>query len=260
MIILISFKFGFQANEAVTNLKLLEKGFSREYLAVAVLIDFPFSILFGYYAAKWSTGPRPLTPWMFGFVGRLLSALLNMVIVAMFPKDGVGLIYFVLVIVAHVGTSFMRYLPCLGNLSYASTIMFVSLTAFFTQISDPIIGGTYLTFLNTISNLGGTWPRFFVLQGVDIFTRTECILHDPSGLSTPTISRSKLTSVHSCHTEPEKAQCVAAGGECHKYVDGYYTMNTICIVIGFTLFYGYIRPRIAKLQGISPHAWKVPIR
>lgn len=115
MIVLLMSKFGFQANEAVTNLKLLEKGFSREDLALTVLIDFPFSILFGYYAAKWSSGPRPLKPWMLAFVGRLLSAVLNMAVVAMFPKDGVGVFYFVLVIFAHVGTSFMRY--CLRKIA-----------------------------------------------------------------------------------------------------------------------------------------------
>jgi MFS transporter, PAT family, solute carrier family 33 (acetyl-CoA transportor), member 1 len=111
MIVLLLSKFGFQANEAVTNLKLLEKGFSREDLAITVLIDFPFSILFGYYAAKWSTGPHPLKPWMLAFMGRLLSAVLNMGVVAMFPKGGVGMTYFILVIIAHVGTSFMRYTP-----------------------------------------------------------------------------------------------------------------------------------------------------
>ena len=109
MIVLLLSKFGFQANEAVTNLKLLEKGFSKENLALTVLIDFPFSILFGYYAAKWSSGPTPLKPWMFAWVGRLLSALLNMALVAMFPKSGVGIVYFILVIIAHVSTSFMRY-------------------------------------------------------------------------------------------------------------------------------------------------------
>jgi MFS transporter, PAT family, solute carrier family 33 (acetyl-CoA transportor), member 1 len=109
MIVLLLSKFGFQANEAVTNLKLLEKGFSREDLALTVLIDFPFSILFGYYAAKWSTGPTPLRPWMLAWVGRLLSALLNMALVSMFPKSGVGIIYFILVIIGHVATSFMRY-------------------------------------------------------------------------------------------------------------------------------------------------------
>jgi hypothetical protein len=28
--------------------------------------------------------------------------------------------------------------------------------------------------LNTISNLGGTWPRFFVLKGVDMFSVATC--------------------------------------------------------------------------------------
>lgn len=180
MIVLVLHKFGFQANEAVTNLKLLEKGFSREDLALTVLIDFPFSILFGYYAAKWSSGNRPLTPWLLAFVGRLLTALLSMGIVAMFPKSGVGIFYFILVIVVHVGTSFMRYF--LEESAYASTVMFVSSSAFYTQIADPIIGGTYLTLLNTISNLGGTWPRYFVLEGVDFFTQAECILSEPSDL------------------------------------------------------------------------------
>ena len=108
MTVLLLSKFGFQANEAVTNLKLLEKGFSREDLALTVLIDFPFSIIFGYYAARWSMGPRPLRPWMLAFVGRLISALVNMAIVAMFPKNGVGFFYFWLVVFAHVLTGFMR--------------------------------------------------------------------------------------------------------------------------------------------------------
>lgn len=32
--------------------------------------------------------------------------------------------------------------------------MFVSQMAFFAQVSDPKIGGTYMTLLNTLSNLG----------------------------------------------------------------------------------------------------------
>ncbi len=61
MVLLIA-KLGFIANEAVTGLKLLELGFSKEDLALTVLIDFPFEILFGYYAAKWSSGSKPLQP------------------------------------------------------------------------------------------------------------------------------------------------------------------------------------------------------
>lgn len=62
ILILLIAKIGFIANESITGLKLLEKGFRKEDLALTVLIDFPFQLLFGYYAAKWSTGPRPLRP------------------------------------------------------------------------------------------------------------------------------------------------------------------------------------------------------
>jgi len=147
--------------------------------------------------------------------------------------------------------------------------MFVSSSAFYTQIADPVIGGTYLTLLNTVSNLGGTWPRFFVLWGVDFFTKATCIL--PSKTDLESIPPRNLVLrvypdsnfigvVRSCSTEPQKAQCLAAGGECHKYVDGYYMVNTICVSIGFAMFFLYIRPNVTKLQGIHQLAWKIPLR
>ena len=41
-------------------------------------------------------------------------------------------------------------------------------------VSDPTIGGTYMTFLNTLSNLGGTWPKYFVLKLVDYLSKSHC--------------------------------------------------------------------------------------
>lgn len=55
-------KLGTATNDAATSLKLLEKGLSKEDLALAVLIDFPFQILFGWLAARWSSGDKPLRP------------------------------------------------------------------------------------------------------------------------------------------------------------------------------------------------------
>eukprot|EP00435_Cladocopium_sp_Y103_P024364 s2016_g6.t1 len=42
--------------------------------------------------------------------------------------------------------------------------MFVSTMAFFARISDPGMGGTYMTLVNTLSNLGGMWPGTVVLK------------------------------------------------------------------------------------------------
>jgi membrane associated rhomboid family serine protease len=38
--------------------------------------------------------------------------------------------------------------------SFTSTLMFTALGGFFNRISDPDMGGAYLTLLNTIANMG----------------------------------------------------------------------------------------------------------
>ena len=45
--------------------------------------------------------------------------------------------------------------------------MFVTTTAFHAKISDPIIGGTYMTLLNTVTNLAVTWSSTVTLWFVD---------------------------------------------------------------------------------------------
>lgn len=130
-------KIGFQANDAVTNLKLLDKGFSQEDLALTVLIDFPFEISLGYYAGKWSEQYKPITVWSFAFIGRLVAAVFAQLVVMAFPAGGTTNWYLLVVIVEHVFSTFM------------STVMFVAISAFHAKIADPAIGGTYMTLLAT---------------------------------------------------------------------------------------------------------------
>lgn len=51
---------------------------------------------------------------------------------------------------------------------FERTVQFVGISAFHTRVSDPLIGGTYMTLLNTFTNLGGTWPKYFVLKGAQL--------------------------------------------------------------------------------------------
>ena len=46
--------------------------------------------------------------------------------------------------------------------------------AFFARISDPAVGGTYMTLLNTLTNLGGNWPATLALWAVDHLTWKRC--------------------------------------------------------------------------------------
>jgi len=117
VVILLTAKIGFIANDAVTGFKLLEKGFLEEDLALTVLINFPLQIIFGYYAARWSTAPRRLRPWLLAFYGRLLMPLVAMWIISNYPKEGLTSGYFALVIASSVLSSFLR---CVYMLLYKS--------------------------------------------------------------------------------------------------------------------------------------------
>lgn len=52
--------------------------------------------------------------------------------------------------------------------------MYVATMAFHAKVSDPVIGGTYMTLLNTVTNLGGNWPSTLALWLVDPLTSKEC--------------------------------------------------------------------------------------
>ena len=59
--------------------------------------------------------------------------------------------------------------------------MFISQMAFFAKVSDPLVGGTYMTLLNTVSNLGGTWTKYVSLAMLDKFTYKQCISVNNNG-------------------------------------------------------------------------------
>lgn len=231
VVILLFAKFGFQANEAATNLKLLEKGLSKEDLSITVLIDFPFEMIFGFYAGRWSSGKSPLRPWLFGFAGRLVAALWAHLILLYFPKIEDGKIspkLFLIIILQHLLGSFM------------STIQFVSLCAFHTKIADPAIGGTYMTTLNTLSNYGGTWPRLIVLSLIDKLTYSRCEGENPYDIL----------------SEEQNKQCVAAGGTVVIIRDGYFYTSAICITCGVIIWF-LVKRKAGYLQSLPLSAWRV---
>ncbi|KAI5805306.1 acetyl-coenzyme A transporter 1-domain-containing protein, partial [Peziza echinospora] len=238
-------KIGFQANDAVTNLKLLDKGFSQEDLALTVLIDFPFEIALGYYAGKWCAYFPSMKLWMWAFIGRLVAAVLAHITVWLFPRDGVvGTGYLVVVILEHVFSTF------------TSTVMFVAVNTFHAKIADPKIGGTYMTLLATVSNLGGTFPRFFVLKLVDALTGANCLAPTPSPLDPASDTSATPFEPFSCALEPEKHRCKDLGGSCKIYTDGYYTTNIVCVAVGVVTFVWYIRPRVNRLMALPLRAWR----
>ena len=263
-------KIAFQCNEGATNLKLLERGFKREDLAVTVLIDVPFEIIFGYYVAKWSSDSKHdesdevsensdnphekmsrskqrtviqkinsllvgnagvLTPWLYGFLGRLTSAALGSYVVSRFPADGeVTTSYFILVIIQHLLGSFMN------------TVQFVGISAFHTRIADPVLGGTYITLLNTLSNFGGTWPRIIVMSMINHFT----------------VSRCQVSSTHEDYILRGSSERCSGDpfAKVTMITDGYYVVNSLCVCLGLVLYFTFLKRQAQRLQLLPVSAWR----
>ena len=55
-------------------------------------------------------------------------------------------------------------------ISIIATAMFLGQVGLFAKISDPRLGGTYMTLLNTVANLAFKWPTTLVYFLVDSFT------------------------------------------------------------------------------------------
>lgn len=92
---------------------------------------------------------------------------------------------------------------------------------------------TYTQLLNTISNLGGTWPKPLILRSVDILTKAYC---------------SKGPAGTECVTEHGKNMCEKLKGDCVVHQDGYYIMSAVCVAVGVVLLMGFILPTVRRLQ------------
>jgi hypothetical protein len=237
LLVHLTSKIGFAAHDAATSLKMVEKGLGKEDIAAAFLFDFPIQIMGGYFIARWSRGNQPLRPWMWAFWPRLLFALLAAVLLWMFPAPPITTGFFVFIVLFR----------SLGEM--ASTTQFVCICAFHARISDPLIGGTYITLLNTVTNLGGAWPRFFVLRAIDYFSIAACQVGDNS--------TSLTANGAECVSEQGRDLCSTAGGKCIIERDGYYITTGICLTIGLFFIVAYILPTARKLQALPLAKWRV---
>ena len=122
------------------------------------------------------------------------------------------------------------------------------------------IGGTYMTMLNTISNMGGAWPSTAALYLVGVATRTACVPRPcagaaagaagaPSPPKLPAVMRSALRKLVG------KAAAEGACG-CDEMVvlDGYVVTCVLCLAVGL-LWYQSMKGRIRALQAMPAKAW-----
>lgn len=125
----------------------------------------------------------------------------------------------------------------------------MSETAFFTQISDPLVGATYMTLLNTVSNLGVTATKTLFLWLVDLLTWKSCESHQDK----ISFNSSNLTN---CSGNSTNEGCVGPGGDCTTHFDGFFIEVAVGIIFSF-FWYNIGGKVIEKLQRKPIKIWHV---
>lgn len=162
---LLTSRLGILAAEGAASLKLIDKGVSKEALATLVLLQFPVELVTALAAGRWAARASPARPFLVGYGLRLVAAAATVALVAVFPEGAASM------------SEHPLHFAALAALSLAtscfSTLCFTALGSFFNSISDPDMGGAYLTLLNTITNMGYMLPRSPVFALMDVLTSSR---------------------------------------------------------------------------------------
>ena len=163
IVVLFTTAFPFSAAEDISNLKLIEFGVPGEKIAALSLPMIPVKFIVTFFITKFIVGPKPIMVYLGAYPFRLLMCLALTALVYITPlvklSDGSFPGYYYPLVIA-VFALHRATLYC----------QFLSLIAFMARVSDPAIGGTYMTLLMTLINLGGMWCSSFVLWFVDQVT------------------------------------------------------------------------------------------
>ncbi|XP_055608396.1 acetyl-coenzyme A transporter 1 [Uranotaenia lowii] len=230
--ILLTVKIGFAACDAVSSLKLIDAGVPKDKLALLVVPLVPLQIILPLVISKYTTGPRPMEVYL-----RAIPYRIGMTVLA------AAVVWFTPVMIYNNHVPYYYYMILLTNYGLyqiALYSMFVAVMAFFARVSDPAVGGTYMTLLNTLSNLGGNWPTTVVLWMVDVLTWKRCSINDDN----------------TCSNTTDQEICTNDGGKCNIEIDGYYIEIVICLVYGI-LWYQWGKHKIRYLQNLPLNAWRV---
>jgi len=229
--ILLTYKLSFAASDLLS-LKLLEKGMTKDTMAVMSVVRLPFTLGCPILVRKWTMGgsAKPLSLWTQAFPYRLVLNITAAILVYTAPD----------LTIANYATYRFYFLFFINALMKQITveIMHSARGAFYTRVADDAIGGTYLTLLNTISNLGIKWPHTVALGLMDAFSvnkRRDKKRADP--LLDPLIT-SPIVEVESI------------------WYDGYYTLTVCCTIFGILWLY-FMKKKVISLQESNLDTWKV---
>jgi len=110
----------------------------------------------------------------------------------------------------------------------SSSLQFNAQMTFFASRVDPVIGGSYMTLLNTAANLGGTWPSSFIMLLVGWFTEEK-----------------------ECHFDKQTKTDICTG----RNRDPYFALQIGSSLLGL-LWVGLFQNRVQHLAKLPDDSWR----
>ncbi|CAH8440599.1 unnamed protein product [Schistosoma margrebowiei] len=265
-----------------TFLKLIEQGFAKEKVALLNLGFLPMDFILPFLIIRFTTGPKPLTSGLMIFLPRLLTNCLFIPIIHFIPhfrmisndtlmmnNSNMTTLNNYTTNNINDTTNLMKVKPTYSFplIFYAilisgflldkitSTIIYVQFHAFHAKISNPIIGGTYMTLLNTVINIAGylgTTVSLALIEPLTIRSCTKSANH--SGIYTNTsgtfLTNSSATENTTYYPLDGNSTSINPIESCVNLFDGYYIEVIALLFIGSILFVVFFYPKAKYLQSL----------
>jgi len=225
-IILLTFRLPTALSDNVKFLKAVEFGLSKQTTALlSPFIILPLGIIVPIIAAKIWRG-RPLQQFLTAYKFRIsLVPILDvcMLLLIRFLRGNISIHH------SMYEKFFFWFLLYASTAcqAIASSLQFNAQMIFFASRVDPSIGGSYMTLLNTASNLGGTWPSSVTMYLVG-----------------------QLTIPPKCEFSQVTNETICKGGR-----DAYFILQTLFSILGCIWLFLFSDP-IKKLAKLPEDAWK----
>lgn len=212
-LVLLTCKVAFSAADAVSTFKLQEYGMPKTELSMISPLLMAVGFIIPMVSGK-VISSSPLRVLSVGIKLKLFTSALRWLMVQLcrvvYQSDNLTTRY----------TFFYSLVVSMVLHEAAGNLIFISFMTFFSKISDANIGGTYMTFLNTINNLGYIWPTSLALWLLPKLTLYAGTVHE---------------------------------------VDGYTVESLGCIVIGL-FWLRWFQPRLLKLESTHHKEWSVSFK
>lgn len=248
MLILFTSKLSFAPCDAVSIFKLQEYGMPRSDIAILspllLLVSFSLPVLLGPIIAK-----HPLDIFWKGLILKICSSTCVWILFEFLSTSS-----------PHSSHSSSHYPPFPSYFlvfsgvmifnEISSNLIFNSQMSFFSQIADPSIGGTYMTLLNTIANLGSKWPNFISLYLLPSLSTSYC-KYDHSSIENQLLA---LTTSGRRFGQCHQKDCEEFDGSCELLYDGYTVQQYVAALYGI-LWLCFCIKILKNLENVSPEEW-----